>query len=163
MAGLVEFRVGAYVYHARPMNIWAQYQVLSKLGPLLSIGFLEGVALFLKLKRDGLQFQDADLEDAAKLARPIAMELASMPPEHQRYIIENCLAVCDRKGDGDQVFSPIWNSQAGVSMYRDINEDAAIPLQITLGVIDGQFRRFFPAVVLPILDQLKQLASNRST
>ncbi len=147
MAKAIEFRVENATYKTmRPMDFWTQLEMSAKVLPLIAAGFGELTAIIMEMKAQGLNdWGSIPRQRAAMLAVPVAKELSRMSADDRRYIISECLLLCERKMDGQEFWAPIWNVAAARSQFADINEDISIIARITLGVIHGTFNRFFPA------------------
>jgi hypothetical protein len=143
----MEIRIGDSSYTiARPMNAFVQTDVLSKISPLLASGFGELVPLFMELSRLGIS-NVAEIETAKliAIATPVTRELSRMTDEDRRFVFAACLTCVDRKREGDKGWAPVWNENARMSMFQDINFDAFLMLRITMGVIQETFTSFFSA------------------
>ena len=143
----MEIRIGDSSYRiARRMNAYVQFDILSRISPLLASGFGEIVPLFMELKRLGItNIAEMDVSRLAAIATPISRELSKMTDADRRFIIGTCLACVDRKKDNEQGWARVWNDAAGVSMFDDINNDAFMVIRIALGVLQETFKGFFPA------------------
>ena len=143
----LEFRVEKCTYRVqRPMDAFTQFDLIAKVSPLLASGFGEFVPFFIAMRKEGIaKIGDIPMDRMAKLVGPIARELAKMPTEDRHFVLASCLSICDRKQDGPTFWAPVWNPQAGRSMFDDINNDISVMLRIALAVFQGTFSNFFPA------------------
>lgn len=140
-----EFRVGDFTYSVRRMDAFTQMAVVSKISPLLASGFGEAIPLVVRLRREGLNnIANMPLEELARIGTPIARELSKMTNDDRLYIVGTCLGVCDRRRNGEQSFSPVWNQTAQRSMFDDINNDMSLMIRVVLGVLQVTFSSFFP-------------------
>ena len=159
-----QFRIGNGLYQTRPMDMFVQVEVLAKVTPLLASGFGEIVTFLNVMRSDAVaSIGNQELEDKVKseistqvvqLLLPISRELAKMSTEDRQFIIGNCLSITERKLDGQETWTPIWNVEARMSNQKDIADDVLLTLRITLGVIHTVFGRFFPESLSKLVERL---------
>jgi hypothetical protein len=127
------------------MDAFTQMALVSKISPLLASGFGEAIPIVVSLRKEGMKnLADMPLEKLAAILTPVSRELAKMTNDDRLYIIGTCLNLCDRKHDGEQSFTKVWNDTAGRAMFDDINNDLSLMLRIVIGVLQVTFSSFFP-------------------
>jgi hypothetical protein len=122
----LEFTHAGQNYKAGKLDVFAQFHVTRRLGPLLPE--LVGVAKGLK-----------DDSDTMAVLEPLARIAASMKDADVEYVLHNCLAVVSRQQPGGA-----WakvQSSPGVLMFEDI--DMAAMLGIVWHVLRHSLSRFF--------------------
>jgi hypothetical protein len=145
----MEFRVGNYTYRARAMNAFAQMDILALLGPTIATGVAELMPIFAEIKANGADaIINRDLSTSMAVLAPAMRSFAAMPPKDRHFILATCLSLCERKADNAEGWMPIWNVDAGRSMFDDINDDLSTMLPIVLNILKGTFKNFTPASLL---------------
>lgn len=120
--------------------------IISRISPLLASGFGELAPLLVDMRRNGIgNLAEISLAQLGAIATPVARELARMSDADRKFIIGVCLATVDRKRDGEHGWAKVWSSEAGISMFDDINNDFSVMLRIALGVFQETFSGFLPA------------------
>ena len=150
----MEMHIGDSTYRvARKMNGMVQWDIFAKISPLLASGFGELLPLFVEMKSQGMHsLAEVDIAKLAAIATPVAREFSRTSDADRRYVFSTCLACVDRKKDNEQAWAKVWNTDANVSMFSDINNDAILMGRITLGVLQGTFQSFFPASLSALID-----------
>lgn len=140
----LEFEIDGQKFKARPLSADVQFTLLRKASPLLASGIGEFLPLYMKLKKEGLgKIEDIPLDRLVELLMPISKNLASLPEDDFRFIMRACLSQCEWFRDG--VWAHIWNAQASISMFEEINDDAMLQLRIVVSVFSWSLTPFFRA------------------
>lgn len=147
--GAFEFTVAGKRYKATRGNAEDQFDLLSKLTPLLASGIGEIIPFLMEVRRNGItNIGDVAMERIGQITTPVARELSNMSRKDRQVIVAACLRLCQRKGDGEaEGWADVWNDGAQMSMFADIHNDIGVMLQIVWAVIQGVFGRFFPESV----------------
>lgn len=144
MRAALEFEIDGQKFNARPLAADTQFTLLRKASPLLASGIGELLPLYLKLRQDGLaNMADMPLDRLAGLLVPISKNLASLPEDDFRFIMRSCLAQVEWQRDG--TWAQIWNAQAAMAMFDEINDDAMLQLRIVITVFNWSLTPFFRA------------------
>lgn len=130
---VTETKVGDHFYRIGTMDARKQFHVARRLAPVLA-----GLSESAGKSGGGL----------AKQIMPIAEALSKMSDEDVDYVLDTCLAVCQRAQGGGQ-FASVCASNGGL-MFQDI--DMPQMIQLTVAVIQGNMSGFFGAgsPVLPV-------------
>lgn len=151
---MIEFRIGAYTYRARPRAALVQYAVLSKLAPVAAAGLGDLVPFILELKEKGASALGGAATGAALAALgPLSKALAAMQDDHRGEVLSACLSLVERKGDMDAGWAKIWNAEARSPMFDDLNADATLMLRISFEVLKATFVPFFKGLLPGLSEQ----------
>ncbi|WP_343724939.1 phage tail assembly chaperone [Herbaspirillum huttiense] len=121
-----EIKIGDHTYRIGRLDARKQFHVARRLAPVLA-GLSGGAA-------------KAGASLVAQLM-PIADALSKMADEDVDYVLDSCLAVCQRAQQGGQ-FAAVTVPSGGL-MFQDI--DMAQMIQLTVAVIQGNMAGFFAA------------------
>lgn len=145
MDAVPEIHLGSATYRmSGKMNIFVQFAVVSKISPLLASGIGEIAPLIVQLKREGLSMDELPMERLGQIITPVSKQLASMTEEDRRLIIGSCLGILTREDDIRKGWQPVWNKEAGISNFEDLNNELVLVLKLVLFVIQNTFSGFFP-------------------
>ena len=120
-----QIEINGAQYRVGKMDARRQFHVMRRLAPLLST--LGPVAA-------------GGLDDPAALA-PMAAVLAGLSDEDVDYVLDTCLAVCQRQQGDAWAAIRVPNGKASLSMFADI--DMAAELRLTAEAIKGNLGDFF--------------------
>lgn len=165
---MIEFRIGAYVYRARPMNALTQFDVMSKLAPVFAAGVTDLVPMIIKIKEQGAAAVFGQPQEGSEASaggkdqarekgeagadalgvalgalQPVAKAFATMSDETRRDVLHAALDLVERKGDAEQGWSKVWNGASRSPMFTDIATDATLMIRIAFEVLKGTFLPFF--------------------
>ena len=147
-----EITIGGVTYkRVRDMDVARQFDVAARILPLIASGFGELVPLFAQLKREGLSLKENMVDRISQIIVPASRELQKMTNEDRRFLMNSCLSLVDRKNPDRDNWEPIWNNEANVSMFNDINHDLSLVLKLMLYVLQETFQAFFPESLLALI------------
>lgn len=121
-------QVGQHFYIVSKMELFAQLNVMRKLGPIIA--------------RTGAGFitdPPKTLEDTMTRLEPAVDQLSAMSEEDFNYVLHHCLSVV-RRVQG-QMLQPVFNAHAKQMQFNDVN--AAEALQLVALVIGDNLGSFF--------------------
>ena len=124
---MAEFEVGGHTYRSTKLSARVAFHVARRLAPV--IGRMD-------LSRAVGQIT-GDTQIAALL--PMADAIASMTDVDCDYVINACMAVCERQFNG--TWAKVWHTGAAKPMFEDIELPAL--MQITLQVLGENLSSFF--------------------
>lgn len=130
----------------RKMSALRQFDVAAKVSPLLASGVGEFVPLFMQLRREGFEnISDIPMDRFGQIITPIARELSRMTNDDRRFLVSSCLDVVDRKEEGKEGWARVWNAEANVAMFQDIETDLSVLIRLVLFSLQETMGAFFPA------------------
>lgn len=121
-----EIKVGDHLYRIGRLDARKQFHVARRLAPVLA-----GLSGSAGKTSGGLVAQ----------LMPIADALSKMADEDVDYVLDTCLAVCQRAQQGGQ-YAAVTVANGGL-MFQDI--DMAQMIKLTVAVIQGNMAGFFDA------------------
>ena len=129
-----EFEIGGQTYRAGNIPARTQFHVARRIGPVL---------VQLLPMAPQLTAPDAGGPDKlmfiATLIEPLSEALAKLSDTDCDYVLDECLAVVQRKHEGGS-WTNIWNRQARASQFADI--DLSVMMQIVVKVLLSQIGPF---------------------
>jgi hypothetical protein len=143
---MADLQIGTATYRVtRKMSALRQFDVAAKIGPLLASGIGEFVPLFMQLRREGFKsVTDIPLDRFGQIITPVARELSRMTNEDRRFLVSACLDVVDRKEDGKDGWGRVWNAEANVAMFQDVESDLSVLIRLVLFSLQETLGAFFP-------------------
>jgi hypothetical protein len=129
-------------YRSGKLDAFKQFHVFRKLAPLLG-GLFETIArtneALQKARDSNGSLADAEV-DAFSAVGPVARALADMPADDLNFVLNTCLAVCQRRNpQGSWV--QIMPDAGGQMLFDDI--DLTVMIKLTLGVVQDNLSNFF--------------------
>ncbi|MCX5495368.1 hypothetical protein OSH11_11670 [Kaistia dalseonensis] len=140
---MAEFEVAGVQYNSRKMDAFQQFHVARKLAPAVA-PFMKAIGPML------VASQAAETQPAALVESllPLMQAISDMPADDCDFIVQSCLSVVSRKQAGGGGWAPVWNKDAKVFMFDDIDMTAmlAIAAQVIRENV-GSFSRALPSVL----------------
>lgn len=137
-----EFEVSGQTYRAGVISARDQFRIVKRLVPAV-LGLMSVADFAKSLGGDG---------GVLDKMQPFARILSDMPDPDAELILDTCLAVIERKVEGDRGWTKIGSS--GGLMYQDINLAVMMRLAYEAGRenLEGFFaalQQMFPGVLAP--------------
>lgn len=127
-------KIGEHYYRFNKLSADDQGDVYFKLVPVLSASVAQVFPLVTQLLSSGRLGSVGDLlglslEEVLIMLPPIGEAIGKWPNEDRKAVIHKLLSCVERKPI-DGVWSPIWNKQADMAMFHDINSSFMLQLKI---------------------------------
>jgi hypothetical protein len=121
-----EVTVQNFVYRIGMMDARKQFHVARRLAPLLA------------------SLTEVFNKPDTAVTGLLAIEISKMKDEDVDYVIDNCLAVCERKQEvgGTVGYAPVRAPNSTRLMFADI--DASALMELTAAVVEENLKGFFP-------------------
>lgn len=139
---MADFTVGKHDYKSRKMDAFKQLHIARRIAPL-----------FGSLGDAYKKFSASDKKDPLVILEPVSQAISSLRDADVDYIINNCLAVCQRNSSpnaGTAVWSNVMSS--GGLQFEDI--EMAEMIQIVWYVVQENLGRFMAALPAELKDKL---------
>lgn len=146
-----EFRIGDYTYKVGKLNAKQQLALLRRLGPAIASGIGEIVPLMAAAREayeasGSIDPGSITATSAFSLIEPAAKALSVLTDEETDYVVNLCMNVVERKPDGG-AWARVWNDQAQMSMFSDINDDLSVIIKCVANVVVHNLSNFTNALL----------------
>lgn len=128
----MEFTIGEKQFRAGKLDAFKQLHVSRRIAPIIP----PLIPIFVKVAKDGDLTKD--IEGFAAVLEPFAEGLAGMSDADTEYVFGTCLSVVKRQVGTN--WTPVWNAQANVCMFDDI--DLGEMIQIVIKVVQDSLGNF---------------------
>lgn len=128
--------IKGHVYSIGKMDAFKQFHVARRLAPLL---FATSTGLLARLR--GGEMAGDDFASMVSAAEPMIQVISSMNDTDSQYILDSCLAVCQRRQDTG--FQRV-QTDTGQFLFADI--DLPVVLQLVAAVLKDNLGNFFDAL-----------------
>lgn len=140
-----EIEIGGQIYRISKIAAMRQLHIVRRVAPAL-LGAVGGVAALQAAAEDGM-----NIRQVLDRMEPFMEALSNMKDEDVDYVVDNCLAVVERKVSGDRGWQKVGIS--GQLMYDDM--DLLVILRLTweagrenLEGFISAFRQMFPNLLM---------------
>lgn len=107
-----DFVVNGQNYRAGKLPAMTQLHIARRLAPVMA-------ALAPSLA-DMKSAGDFSLSNMGAVLEPVAMAVGRLSDEDCEYVLGACLSVVSRKRDGDTGWAPIWNQDAKMLQFQEL-------------------------------------------
>lgn len=133
----MEFSIGENQFRAGKLDAFKQLHVSRRIAPIIPTL----IPVFVKVARDGGVTQD--IEGFAAVLEPFAEGLAGMSDADTEYVFGTCISVVKRQVGAN--WTPVWNAQANVCMFDDL--DLGDMIQIVIKVVQDSLGGFIQGML----------------
>lgn len=125
-----EVIINGGAYRVGKLSAKTQFHIARRLAPVL--------LAFLQKQGSGSPEELKKIDPFELLSGPVVQALADLKDEDCDFVLDNCLAVCQRQRDGGWSFIVL----KGVYMHQDL--DLPTLLELTAATIQHNMESFFP-------------------